>query len=167
MNEQDEYFMSLAIEEGSLALKKDMLPVGAVAVLKGRPIAHGRKIGYLHAHLDHAERNICEQILWSKNEKNANGVTIYTNLEPCLMCLGLMLNIRVSRIVYSLEDPYGGGVCILNQDSLPIRHIDNHPFITAGILRDQSLLLFKEFFINTKKDFWRDKKNPLVNLCFS
>jgi len=165
MKEEDERFMALALEEGSLALQKDMLPVGAVAVLDGRSIAFGRKTGYLHAHLDHAERNMCEQILWSKGEKNARGITVYTNLEPCLMCLGLMLNIRVSRIVYSLEDPYGGGVCILNQHSLPMRHREDHPFITGGVLREQSIVLFRKFFQETESGFWKDKENPLVKLC--
>jgi tRNA(adenine34) deaminase len=164
-SEIDEHFMAMAIEEAGLSLVKGKLPVGAVVVFDGEVIAIGRKNGRSHAHLDHAERNACELVLMSMERENATGATVYTTLEPCAMCLWLMLHIRVSRIVYSLEDPYGGGICTLNSDSLPVRNKLYLPKITSGVLRDRSLPLFKDFFENTNSTFWQNKKNPLVKLC--
>lgn len=164
MNILDEDFMKMAIEEAHVSLDKGFLPVGVVVVQDGAVIARGGKQGHTHYSLDHAERNVLEAILTDRSAKMQDA-TVYTTLEPCLMCLGLMLNVRVSRIVYALEDPYGGGVCMLRPDALPIRHQKEHPFISAGILREETRILFKEFFASTASSFWKNPDNPLVKLC--
>jgi tRNA(adenine34) deaminase len=39
-------------------------------------------------------------------------MTLYTTLEPCLMCAGAILLHQVDRLVYGSSDPYGGvGSC--------------------------------------------------------
>jgi tRNA(adenine34) deaminase len=45
-------------------------------------------------------------------------MTLFTTLEPCLMCAGAILLHQVGRLVYGSSDPYGG-VAASCVDSLP------------------------------------------------
>lgn len=166
--ELDMKYMRLAMDQGRLSLKRDLLPVGAVIVRDNCVLMQSHKIGIEHAHLDHAEKNgIEEWFAIHPNEKDLRGATIYTNLEPCLMCLGLMINVRISRIVYALEDSYGGGAGLLTHPfHLPPRHRNDHPSIEWHMaLRAEARDLFREYFTTTKSLFWKNPENPLVKLC--
>lgn len=37
-------------------------------------------------------------------------MTLYTTLEPCLMCLGAILLHGIGRVIYGSRDPFGGAV---------------------------------------------------------
>lgn len=166
--ENDKMFMKIALDHAHVALANGFIPVGAIFVKDGRIIGHGVKNGTVHALFDHAEHNGCYESLWSRNgPKNLRGTTVYTTLEPCLMFLTVMMTARVSRIVYALEDPYGGGTLILDiPNRLPERFIRDQPVIERGPLREESRLLLREFFLTpTNNEFWKDVNNPLVALC--
>ena len=162
----DKYYMELAIEAARESLASDLLPVGAVAVQEGRLLGTGWKRGILHAHLDHAERNLMDTLMNDKTgRENLRGATIFTTLEPCLMCIGEMLNLRVSRAVYAVDDPYGGGTCMLHPDLLPQRHKRDFMGLTSGVLDDIAVLLFRDFFRTTRSKYWKDPENPLWLQC--
>ena len=57
---------------------------------------------------------------------HARDMTLYTTLEPCLMCIGAILLYGVGRIVFGSSDPYGGAGTVIRQ--LP-------PFFTAQFLK--------------------------------
>jgi tRNA(Arg) A34 adenosine deaminase TadA len=44
-------------------------------------------------------------------------MTLYTTLEPCLMCAGAILLYQIGRVVFGASDPYGGVASCL--DRLP------------------------------------------------
>jgi len=74
---------------------------------------------------------------------------LYTNLEPCLMCLGAAMSIFISKVFYSLEAPEDGAVELIRNDyekrkvtGLPAYHF---PEVTGGLLREQSIQLFGEY----------------------
>ena len=46
-------------------------------------------------------------------------MTLYTTLEPCLMCLGAILLFEVGRVLYGSADPYGGA-------GMLIGHLPSH-----------------------------------------
>jgi tRNA(adenine34) deaminase len=161
----DERFMGEALKEAKHSLKDRLLPVGAVLVKSGKILARGRKRGEVHFAIDHAEKNACEEILSLASAK-LDGIIVYTTMEPCLMCMGLLLNLRVERIVYAIEDPYGGGTGILRPDALPRRHTERHPFLRGGVLRTEAKDLLKNYFKNVAPPgIWKNKKNPLVKMC--
>lgn len=171
MNE-DETFMRLALEQAILALKNKWIPIGAVFVKDGQIVTHGRKTGIRHTLFDHAEHNGCYQILWDRGgARNLEGFTVYSTLEPCLMCLSMLMAARVSRIVYGSPDPYGGGVMILKDPSLlPVRFKDRVPLIEGGVLLEESQRLLRQFFkntVHTNSEFWSNEDNPLVRLVTS
>jgi len=165
----DEIFMGYAIKKAELSRERGYLPVGTVIVRDLHEIvAKGSKTGLLHSHFDHTERNACEELL-SKNfetlKQCARGLTVYTTLEPCLMCLGLMMHLHVSRIVYGLENPYGGGVNLLWPDVF-LLHKHDRPVITSGIYRERIRIIMREFFETGTRHYpWDNPENPLIKLC--
>jgi len=166
---RDERFMHVALVLAREAAGQDQLPVGAIIVSADGSIAgSGRKRPESHWRLDHAEMVALREAVPSgaavQGDERVRGMTVYTTLEPCLMCFGAILNARLDRIVYALEDPYGGGTR-LSREHMPPRHREVFPAITAGVLRDEAAAVFREFFRTTKSRFWSNPDNPLVRVC--
>lgn len=111
----DKFFMNRAIELALLAEQEGNLPVGAVITLDGRVVAEGRSAIFLprfdgtrHAEME-ALRRIAPDLWGSSSE-----MSLYTTLEPCLMCFGSILLHGVGRVVYGASDRYGGAGSILS-----------------------------------------------------
>jgi len=106
-------FFSRAIELALEAEKQGNLPIGAVITLDGRVVAEGKNSIWApvfnpnrHAEVE-ALRNVPED-LWGYSRK----MTLYTTLEPCLMCTGAILLHRLNQVVYGSSDTYGGASSI-------------------------------------------------------
>ena len=100
-----EKYMQEAIKEAKKAYKKNEIPIGAVIVYKNRVIAkaHNKRIQKkdvtMHAEMI-AIRKACKKIKdWRLNE-----CTIYTTVEPCVMCLGTIIEARIGRIICGVEN---------------------------------------------------------------
>ncbi|MDE1970899.1 MAG: nucleoside deaminase [Patescibacteria group bacterium] len=166
MHFQDITYMQHALQEARRALQEDELPVGAIVVLNGAVCGVGRRSHTGHSRFDHAEM-IALRIALETDYKNAHDMTLYTTLEPCIMCFGAILNSRIGRIVYALEDPYGGAAS-LKPHHLPVRHHAQFPVIERGVLRENARALFQIFFQTTKHKFWNNhSENPLVRTCLT
>jgi tRNA(adenine34) deaminase len=106
--------MSLALE----AERNGNLPIGAIIVLDGGIIAQGKNTIWQpqQALTRHAEMEALRAIptrLWAKSRE----MTLYTTLEPCLMCAGAILLHHLGRLVFGSSDPWGGVASCL--DTLP------------------------------------------------
>ncbi len=161
-----EKFMRYAIEESRLSITEDELPVGAVMVWNNEIISISHKTSKDNPRLDHSEIKVLRHCMDILSHKWADEMTIYTTLEPCIMCFGTLLNCRIGTIVYSVEDSFGG-ISYLPHELLPQRHRGEHPKIIKGILREEARSVFREFFLGTKQKFWKDRNNPLVKLCLA
>jgi len=160
----DQVHMQIALEEAKVSLNEGQFPVGAVVVAKGEIVGRGRRHVGGNAKMDHAEISALRKAL-SIDPTGGNSLTLYTTLEPCAMCFGAVLNTRIARVVYALEDPYGG-MTAFPREELPLRHQNEFPDIQKGIYRDASRELFKHFFQTTENSFWSTHpENPLVQLC--
>lgn len=160
MEKIDKEFMLIALREGRKSLQDGLLPVGAVVVQDGRVVlGTGRKEKGKNTFLEHAEIGALKAALG--DEAEGPSVTIYTTLEPCLMCFAAILNSRrVKRTVYALEDPYGGG-CSLPQKILTPRYQEWWPEIEAGVAEEEAKEIFREFFATTEDPYWANEDNPL------
>jgi tRNA(adenine34) deaminase len=103
-NIDDTKFMKEAVDLAKRAYERGFSPVGAVLTKDGQPIDatySQRKIG----NLMHAE-----YMLMSGNQvRGLAGMTLYTTLEPCLMCTGMAIVGKIDRVVYLLQDHWGSG----------------------------------------------------------
>jgi tRNA(adenine34) deaminase len=160
-----EYFMKIALEEAKKSLAANEFPVGCVMVYDDQIVASGKRehsrtltrAGTTLAanELDHAEIMALRHLVAGQLEIDHSRVTVYCTMEPCLMCFGALLLSNIHTIVYAYEDAMGGGT------SLPLSHLtplyrEIKVSIVPHILRDESLLLFKEFFLNQDNSYWRN-----------
>ena len=66
----------------------------------------------------HGEVRLIDGYLKSNHQKALEGYTIYSTLEPCAMCSGMMFLTNVDRVVYGQKDPlYGDAIERLEYDS--------------------------------------------------
>lgn len=160
-----EPFMRLALDEARKALKEGQLPVGAVLASDGKvlSIAHKSDNDY---HLGHAEINVINQVFSKQQHNKRSDITIYTTLEPCVMCIGTILHLPIRLIVYSLEDPYGGATSLAN-GALPFRHGQRVPHVIGGVLRADMKSLMRSFLSGTDSPVWSDQANPLNRLVMT
>jgi tRNA(adenine34) deaminase len=68
------------------------------------------------------------------------------------MCFGAILIHRIPRIVYAFEDAMGGGTS-LERSCLPLLYAEHDIEIVSGVCRQESLLLFHNFFQNPKNNY--------------
>lgn len=138
-----EELMKIALCEAKKAFKKNEVPVGALLFFEDGKIIkdHNRKLekGILH----HAEMNVLKKAL--KEKKFLNDAIMYVTLEPCIMCLGAMVESRIKGLVYSLEEPKFGGISLL-VELWKNKRYPHRFFIHKGLFKEESEKLLKEFF---------------------
>jgi tRNA(adenine34) deaminase len=151
------HFMGKALEQARKALSAGEFPVGCVIVHGDRILATGSRkgtSGNFPNEIDHAEIMALKRLTDLKISIDKNRVVLFTNLEPCIMCLGAMILSGISEIIYAYEDVMGGGTsCDLTK--LTPLYKDCRISIVPRILRKESLELFKTFFKNPKNSYLR------------
>ena len=105
--------------------------------------------------LDHAELVALRNLLTDHPKIDTSEVTLYSTMEPCLMCFSTLLLNNISTIVWAYEDVMGGGVNLPLKDLKPL-YRDMSPEITGRVMREQSLALFKQFFSRPDNKYWKD-----------
>jgi len=146
----NEEYIEIALKEASKAYKKDEVPVGAVIVKNGKILAKAyNKRESSRDATSHAEilciKKACKKI----KDFRLLDCDIYVTLEPCLMCLGALLNARVRTIYF--------GASINKQESIKSQEIIeraglNHKCnIVGGILEQECSNLVSNYFKDKRK----------------
>ncbi len=101
--------MRRALDLAQRAALDGEVPVGAVLVLDGEVIGEGwnRPIAS-HDPTAHAEIVALRAGAQRLRNYRLGGTTLYVTLEPCAMCMGAVLNARVSRVVFGAWDQKAG-----------------------------------------------------------
>ncbi|MBQ6817048.1 MAG: nucleoside deaminase [Bacilli bacterium] len=143
----DDYkYIRLAYKEAIKAYQKNEVPVGCVIVRDDIVLskAHNMREAKKSA-VSHAEIEAISKACKKTKEKFLEGATIYITLEPCLMCMGAIIQARIGRIVYSANEPKFGSIVsignILNDYKLNHR-ID----VSQGLMEEEVESLMKKFF---------------------
>lgn len=88
MQPDDDHMMGLALAEAKVALGQGIFPVGAVLASGTQILGRSHKT-MVSNHLNHAEMNLFHQVFTGDYTFSRNdGLTLYTTLEPCIMCFG-------------------------------------------------------------------------------
>ena len=150
--------MQQALAQARLALDDGEFPVGCVLEADGHIIAKGRRIGTGRdnpSELDHAEMIALRHLEIVDEPIDRARITLYATLEPCLMCFGALLINGIGTIVYAYEDAMGGGTRC-DRSRLPALYRNADVQIVSGVMRPESLALFKTYFSDPRFDYWRD-----------
>jgi tRNA(adenine34) deaminase len=140
-----EDYMRQALAEARRAQEAGEVPVGAVLVAEGAVVGCGfnQPIGSRDP-TAHAEIVALRAAAAALANYRLVGVTAYVTLEPCLMCVGALLNARVATVVYGAPEPKWGAVrSLVRLDELALTHRFE---VVAGVLEDESRRLLVDFF---------------------
>jgi tRNA(adenine34) deaminase len=156
MMSEHEYFMQVALEEARQALEAGEFPVGCVMVADGLIVGKGRRHNSLEGkrnEIDHAEVVTLRGLIAEHPELDLGAVTVYSTLEPCLMCYTTMLLSGIRSFVWAYEDVMGGGA------NLPLYMLNTlyaqmRVHLFDRVLRAESLRLFQQFF--RTGSYWQD-----------
>ncbi len=137
-------FMCEAIE---LAKKsKNEVPVGAVVVKDNSIIASSHNMIIKNQNpICHAEINVITDALKKLDVMYLDDCDLYVTLEPCVMCMGAILNARLKRVYFGAYDiKYGASEHILNL--MHHKKTNHYPEIYGGIMENECRKLLEEFF---------------------
>ena len=145
MNE-DEKWMSLALEQARKAEEEGEVPVGAVLVKDGLLIAkaHNQPISTNDA-TAHAEIQLLRAAGKKLKNYRLTGTSLYVTLEPCAMCLGAIMHARIKRLVFGAYDPKTG-VCGSSENLIEAKCFNHKINLVSGVLENESKQLLKNFF---------------------
>jgi len=144
---EDEYFMSIALEEAKKAFEEDEVPVGAVLVSnEGELIARNHnRILSLCDPTAHAEILVLREGAKKLGNYRLLGCKLYATLEPCPMCAYAMVLARISELIFATLDPKTGG-CISLYNLTTDKRLNHRVNIRYGLFKEEAERLLKEFF---------------------
>lgn len=139
----DELWMRQALGEAQAALSEDEVPVGAVVVRDGEIVAKAHNLSrQRNDPTQHAELLALRAA--QRSLGSLNGCTLYVTMEPCAMCAGAMLLMKLPRLVFGAFDPSCG--CTGSRIDLTDHWFYHSVETWGGILEDACAALLTDFF---------------------
>src|SRR5260370_35560303 len=144
--QSDQYFMGEALRQAAKAYAAEEVPVGAVVVREGRIIARSFNQGELIKDATaHAEMLALTQAEEAVGDWRLTDCTLYVSKEPCPMCAGAIVHVRLARVVFGASDPKAGAAgSALNLLQFPT--LNHQCEITAGVREAECRALLQKFF---------------------
>lgn len=142
----DEYYMGEALKEAKKAYLKDEVPVGCIIICDDKIIARAHNLRETKkSALAHAEVVAIHKACQKLEQKFLDNCVLYVTLEPCLMCLGAILQARIKKVVYGAEEPKFG--CLKSLGNPLEDYKFNHKIeIKAKVLETEASQMMKTFF---------------------
>jgi len=150
--------MEAALDMANQALEEGDFPVGCVIVHQKSIVATGKRENSSQEvcnELDHAEIIALRKMCVAAPDIPLNEVTLYSTMEPCLMCFSTLVVNGVRRVVYAYEDAMGGGTGLELNRLAPL-YRDVHVEVVPDVLRARSLELFNNFFAHDTSGYLKD-----------
>lgn len=152
---QDKAFMEKAIALSLSAVSNGNEPFGAVLVKNGEIVyTNENQIYTKHDPTFHAEMGLIRRFCEETAITDLSEYTLYSSCEPCFMCCGAMVWTKLGRLVYGASDVdlceilgVEGSLCT----KIVFEAMGAKTEVTAGVLREKSLAVLKEYFENHQK----------------
>lgn len=135
--EEDYRWMKLALEEARTAMPYDV-PVGALVLNERRELlskTHNRR-EELKRISGHAEILALDEAAQRVGDWRLEGCILYVTLEPCAMCMGAILQSRLSKVVFGAFDDKQSN----------IKPFTGKLQIVEGVMEEECSQLLKTFF---------------------
>jgi len=149
--QSDHYFMGEALRQAQRAYEAQEVPVGAVVVREGRIIARAfNQVETLQDATAHAEMLALTQAEEAVGDWRLNDCTLYVTKEPCPMCAGAIVHVRLARVVFGASDPKAGAAgSALNLLQFPT--LNHRCEIAVGVREAECRQLLLTFFQEQRK----------------
>ena len=151
----DEQYMMEAIKLSRLAVEHGNEPFGAVLV-KDDEIVYSNE-NQIYSKNDptyHAEAGLIRRFFEASGITDLSDYTLYSSCEPCFMCSGALVWVKIGRLVYGASDidlceilHVEGSKC----SQMVFDHSGYQPQVTSGLLRGESLEVLKAYFEDHSK----------------
>ena len=142
--------MAEAIRLSRLAVEHGNEPFGAVLVKDGEIVfTNENQIYTRHDPTFHAELGLLRRFCKETGITDLSGCTLYSSCEPCFMCSGAMVWVKLGRLVYGAGNPdletiLGREGCVCSE--LVFQNSHRRPAVTAGVLREEARAVLEAYF---------------------
>jgi tRNA(adenine34) deaminase len=149
--QSDHFFMGEALRQAARAYQAEEVPVGAVIVREGRIIARAfNQVETLKDATAHAEMLAITQAEAVVGDWRLNDCTLYVTKEPCPMCAGAGVHVRLARVVFGASDAKAGAAGgVLNLLQFP--SFNHRSEITRGVREPECKALLQSFFLEQRE----------------
>lgn len=138
-------FMLKALFYAKKALMKNEVPIGVVIVENNQIVAYGHnRCEKTNNPLLHAEIIAVKQYMRKFHHAKMHNCRIYITMEPCLMCLGFLLECHIKQIFFGANNLHyttSSMVNILKQTE----RFKNIEYV-GGIMANETQQIIKTFF---------------------
>lgn len=145
-SETDAHWMRQALLAAREAQQRDEVPIGACIVVGDTVLAlAGNRTRTENDPTAHAEMVALRAAAQQAGNYRVSDATVYSTIEPCVMCAGALIQARVRRLVYGAHDQRAGAVeshfRVCDTDFL------NHRVeVSGGVLEQECREIMQEFF---------------------
>lgn len=143
----DQSYLAQCLDLARKAETHDEVPVGALVVnnQSGEIVAKSFNLREtLNTPLAHAEIIAIHRTCKKLGTWRLTGHTLYSSLEPCVMCSGVILQSRIDRVVFSATDVKGGGQSLFQL--LDHRELNHQVSWQKGAFEADNRTLLQNFF---------------------
>ena len=138
--------MREALRQAQKAYEADEVPVGAVVVRAGKVIGRAyNQVELLKDATAHAEMLALTQAEAGVGDWRLVDCDLYVTKEPCVMCAGALIHVRIRRLIFGCADTKsgasGGMTNLLQHPGL-----NHHCEITSGVLQNECAAILQNFF---------------------
>ena len=139
----DERWMLEALTQARVALCEDEVPVGAIVVKDEEIVARAHNLSR-----QQSDPTLHAEVLALKEAQqklgSLTGCTLYVTMEPCAMCAGAMVLLKLPRLVFGAFDPSCG--CTGSRVDLTDHWFYHSVETWGGVLEKDCAALLSEFF---------------------
>jgi tRNA(adenine34) deaminase len=142
----DEHYMREALRLAKKAYEAEEVPVGALIVRARKIIGRAyNQVELLKDATAHAEMLALTQAEAAVGDWRLLDCDLYVTKEPCPMCAGALVHVRIRRVIFGCADPRAGAAgSVLNLLQIPT--LNHRCEITSGVLAEECGALLQTFF---------------------
>ena len=144
-------YMELAFDQARKALAAGEVPIGCVFVDdSGEVIAKGRnEVNLTKNATRHAEMCAIDEVQALDSPSDIySSLSVYVNVEPCIMCASALMKVKIKAIFYGCaNDKFGGCGSVRNIVDILTKLDQKHKVsISGGHRAVEAINLLKEFY---------------------
>jgi len=142
-----EQWMYYALKEAKIAEKNEEVPIGAIVIKDDKIVGRGsNQVESLKDSTAHAEIIAITSASNTLNDWRLNNCILYVTKQPCLMCLGSILNSRIEQLYYGMHDSEAG----TNTNILELTDKKHLKYIQGGVLLNECKEILQKFFLKRR-----------------